>query len=194
MWELDHKEVWALKNWCIWTVVLVKTLESPSNCKEIQPVNPKGNQSWIFIGRTDAETEIPILRPPDAKNWLIRKDPDAGNDWMQEEKGKAEDEMIGWHRRWTWVWANSGSWWWTFAWHAAVPGVSKGWTRLSNWTELNWSSLSSLLDKYKLIYKYKLILDSITNSTDMNMSKLWEIVKDTEAWHPAVHRVAKRQK
>ena len=168
MWELDHKEVWALKNWCIWTVVLVKTLESPSNCKEIQSVHPKGNQSWIFTGRTDAETEIPILRTPDVKNWLIRKDPDSGNDWRQEEKGKTEDEMIGWHRRWTWVWASSGSWWWTVAWHAAVHGVAKGWTRLSNWTELNWSSLSSLLAKYKLI------LDSITNSTDLNMSKLGE--------------------
>ena len=87
MWELDHKEGWGPKNWCFWTVVLEKTLESPLDCKEIQPVHPKGNQSWIFIGRTDAEVEIPILWPPDAKNWLIWKDPDAGKDWRWEEKG-----------------------------------------------------------------------------------------------------------
>ena len=97
MWELDHKEVWAMKNWCFWTVVLEKTLESPLDCKEIQPVHPKGNQSWIFIGRTDAEAETPILWPPDAKNWLTGKDPDTGEDWRREEKGVTEDEMIGWH-------------------------------------------------------------------------------------------------
>ena len=99
MWELDYKESWALKNWCFWTVVLEKTLESPLDSKEIQPVLPKGNQSWIFIGRTDAETETPISWPPDAKNWLIWKDPDAGKDWRQEEKGMIEDEMAGWHHR-----------------------------------------------------------------------------------------------
>ena len=97
MWELDHKESWALKNWCFWTVALEKTLESPLDCKEIQPVHPKGNQSWIFIGRTDAEAYTPILWPPDVKNWLIGKDPDAGEDWRQEEKEMAEDEMVGWH-------------------------------------------------------------------------------------------------
>ena len=95
MWELDYKESWAPKNWCFWTVVLEKTLEGPLDCKEIQPVHPKGNQSWIFIGRTDA----PILWPPDAKNWLIGKDPDAGKDWRGEEKGTTEDEMVGWHHR-----------------------------------------------------------------------------------------------
>ena len=99
MWELDCKESWALKNWWLWTVVLEKTLESPLDCKEIQPVNLKGNQSWIFIGKTDAEAETPILQPPDAKNLLIEKDPNAGKDWRQEEKGVAEDEMIGWHHR-----------------------------------------------------------------------------------------------
>ena len=93
MWELD----WVLKNGCFWTVVLEKTLESPLDCKEIQSVNPKGNQSWIFIGRTYAEAETPILWPHDAKNWLIGKDPDAGKDWRQEEKGTKEDKMIGWH-------------------------------------------------------------------------------------------------
>ena len=94
MWELDHKESWALKNWCFSTVVLEKTLESPLDFKEIKPVNSKGNQYWIFIGRTDAEA--PIFWPPDVKNWLIEKDPDAGKDWRQE-KGRTEDEMVGWH-------------------------------------------------------------------------------------------------
>ena len=95
--ELDHKEGWAPKNWCFWTVVLEKTLESPLDCKEIKPVNPKGDQSWVFIGRTEAEAETPILWPPDAKNWLIGKDPDAGRDWGQEEKGTTEGEMAGCH-------------------------------------------------------------------------------------------------
>ena len=89
---------WALKNWCFWTVVLEKTLESPLDCKEIQPVNPKGNQSWIFIGRTDAEAEAPTLWPPDVKNWVIGKDPHAGKDWGQVEKGTTEDKMVGWHQ------------------------------------------------------------------------------------------------
>ena len=94
MWELDHKESWMPKNWCFWTVVLEKTLESPLDYKEIQPVHPKGNQSWIFIGRTDAEAATLILWPPDAKNWLIWKDPDDGKDWRREEKGMTEDEMV----------------------------------------------------------------------------------------------------
>ena len=98
MWELDYKESWAPKYWWFWTVVLEKTLESPLDWKEIQPVHPKGNQSWIFIGRTDAEAEIPILWPPDANNWLIWKVPDAGKDWMRE-KGTTKDEMVGWHHR-----------------------------------------------------------------------------------------------
>ena len=96
---LDYKESWVPKNWCFWTVVLEETLESPLDCKEIQPVHPKGNKSWIFIGRTDAEAETPILWPPDAKNWLLGKDPDAGKDWRQEERGTTEDEMVGWHHR-----------------------------------------------------------------------------------------------
>ena len=99
MWELDHKEDWAPKNWCFCTLVLEKTLESPLDYMEIQPVNIKGNQSWIFIGKTDAEAEIPILWPTDSKNWLIWKDPDAGKGWRQEEEGRTEDEMVGWHHQ-----------------------------------------------------------------------------------------------
>ena len=99
MWELNRKEVWALTNWCFWTVVLEETFESPLDCKEIQPVHPKGDQSWIFTGRTDAEAEAPVLWPPDAKSWLIRKDSDVGKDWKQEEKGTTEDRIVGWHHR-----------------------------------------------------------------------------------------------
>ena len=97
MWEFDYEESWALKNWCFWTMVLEKTLKSLLDCKEIQPVHPKGNQSWIFIGRTDAEAEALIHWSPYAKNWLLGKDPDAGKDWRQEEKGTTKAEMIGWH-------------------------------------------------------------------------------------------------
>ena len=141
MWQLDYKESWAPKNWCFWTVVLEKTLESPLDCKEIQPVHPQGNQSWIFIGRTDAEAETPVLWPPDAKNWLIGKDPAAGKDWRWKEKGITEDEPWGdgWivsPTRWTWVWIGSRSWWWT-----GKPGVlqSMGLQRVGHdWpTELN---------------------------------------------------------
>ena len=99
MWEFDYKESWAQKNWYFWTMVLEKTLESPLDCKEIQPVHPKGDQSWVFIGRTDVEAETPILWPPDVKSWLIGKDPDAVKDSGQEEKGRTEDEMVGWHHR-----------------------------------------------------------------------------------------------
>ena len=110
MCELDYKESWALKNWCFWTVVLEKTLESPLDCKEIQPVHPKGDRSWVFIGRTDVEAETPILWPPDVKSWLIGKDPDAGKDWLQE-KGTTEAEMVGWYSptQWTWVCVDSRS-------------------------------------------------------------------------------------
>ena len=111
MWELDHKESWEPKTWCFWTVMLKKTLESPLDCREIKPVNRKGSQSWIFLGRIDAEAETPILWSPNAKNWLTGKDPDSGKDWRQKEKRMTEDEMV-WMAsltQWTWVWASSRS-------------------------------------------------------------------------------------
>ena len=136
MWVLDYKESWASKNWCFWTIGLKKTLESPLDSKEIKLVNPKGNQLWIFIGRTDAEAEVPILWPPDATSWLIDKDPDARKDWRQEEKGEAEDETVGWNNRLSGH--ESGKPQEKVkdreAWHAAVHGAAKSWTRLSNWT------------------------------------------------------------
>ena len=144
IWELDYKESGAPKNWCVWTSMLEKTLESPLDCKEIQPVQPKGDQSWLFIGRTEAEAEAPILWPPDAKSWLTGKDPDAGKDWRQEEKGATEDKMVGWHL----MDANpmdmglGGLQEFVMdrkAWCAAVHGVTKSQTRLSDWTELNWT-------------------------------------------------------
>jgi len=136
MWELDCEENWVPKNWCFWTVVLEKTLESPLDCKEIQPVYPKGDQSWVFIGRTDAEAETLVLWPPHVKSWLIGKDPHAGRDWGQEEKGMTEDEMSGWHH---WLDAYEfGIWWWT-----GRPGVLQfmGSQRVGyDWaTELNWT-------------------------------------------------------
>ena len=138
IWELDYKESWMLKNWCFWTVVLEKTLESSLDCKEIQPVHPKGHQSWVFTGKTDVEAETPILWPPDAKNWIIGKDRDSGKDGGQEEKGTTEDETVGWHH-----WLDGHEF------EQALdiddghgdlaccsPWVVKSRTKLSNWTEL----------------------------------------------------------
>ena len=141
MWELDYKESWVLKNECFWTVVLEKTLESPLESKEIQPVRPKRNQSWMFIyGRTDVEAEAPILWPPDAKSWLIWKDPDAGKDWGQEEKGTTEDEMVGWHHwfnghgfRWTLGVDGQGGLMYCSSWGSKESDT----TEWLNWTQLN---------------------------------------------------------
>ena len=149
-------ESWAQKNWWFWTVVLEKTLESPLDCKEIQPVHPKGDQSWVFIGRTDVEAETLILWPPDAKKWLIWKDPDAGKGWGQEEKGTTEDEMVGWHH-----WLNGHGF-------GLTPGVGDGqggltccgsWgrkqTQLSDWTELNWAELWKMVAVGFSMYPYR---------------------------------------
>ena len=149
MWELDYKESWAPKNWCFWTVVLEKTLESPLNCKEIQPVHPKGDQCWVSIGGTDAEAETPVLWPPRAKSWLIGKDSDAGRDCRQEEKVTTEDEMAGWHH---WLAGREFEW---------TPGVGDGqgglvccdsWGR-KEWDtteQLNWTELRLQTSGYKM--------------------------------------------
>ena len=143
MWELGYKESWALKTWCFWTVVLNKTLESPLDCKEIQLVYSKVNQSWIFIGRTDAEAEALVLWPPDAKYWLLGKDFDAGKVWRPEEKGTIEDEMPGWHH-----WLNGRESEWTLGVIDGQGGLAccDSWGRKDsdttewlNWTELNWT-------------------------------------------------------
>ena len=146
MWELRNKESWVPKNWCFWTVVLEKTLESPLDCKEIQPVHPKGDQSCVFIGRIDFEAETPILWPPDVKSWLICKDPDAGRDWGQEEKGTTKDKMVGWHHR-----LNGHGFGWTVGVGDGQGGLAccSSWgrkeldtTEWMNWTEYSRSYIS----------------------------------------------------
>ena len=140
MWELDCEEGWAPKNWCFWSVVLEKTLESPLDCKDIQPVHSEGEQPWDFFGRNDAKAETPVLWPPHEKSWLIGKGSDAGRDWGQEEKGmkRGWDGWMASLTRWTWVWVNSGRWWWT-----GRPGVLRfmGWQRADMTEWLNWTEL-----------------------------------------------------
>ena len=140
MWELNYKESWLLKNWCFWTVMLDKTLESPLDCKEIQPVHSE-DQPWDFFGRNDAKAETPVVWPPHVKSWLIGKDSDPGRDWGQEEKGTTEDEMAGWHH-----WLDGCEFGWILGVGDGQGGLvccdsscPKNWTRLSDWTELNWT-------------------------------------------------------
>ena len=170
MWELDCEESWAPKNWCLWSMVLEKTLESPLDCKEIQPVHPKGDQSWVFIGRTDAKAETPILWPPHVKSWLIGKDSDAGRDWGQEEKGTTEDEMVGWHHR---LDAHEFEW---------TPGVGDGQGGLvccSSWglkesdtTErLNWTELTFIAWVFQHL---RFASDPILTSRSSDVSQSFE--------------------
>ena len=183
MWELDYKESWVPKNWCFWTVVLEKTLESPLDYKEIQSVQPNGDQSWVFPGRTDVEAETPIVWPPAAKSWLIWKDPDTGTDWGQEEKGMTEDEMVGWHHR-----LNGHGFGWT-------PGVGDGqgglaccssWGRKESDTieRLNWTELPLIIKQLILshhfvtfiILFFSLIFIYITHISNYHFPK-WVLTK-----------------
>ena len=181
MWELDCEEDWVPKNWCFWTVVLEKTLENPLDCKDIQPVHPKGDQSWVFIRRTDAEAETPILWPPHAKSWLIGKDSDAGRDWGQEEKGTTENEMAGWHH---WLHGCESEW---------TPGVGDGQGGLAccdsrgrkesghDWaTELNWTDTAKkmLAQRAYVISVGKWWKQDLNSKTQVLLTLLWHLPKE----------------
>ena len=171
-----------MKNWCFWTVVLEKTLESPLNCKEIQPAHSKGDQAWVFIGRTDAEAETPILWSPDAKSWLIWKDPDAGRDWGQEEKGTTEDEMVGWH-----LWLNVHEFGW-------IPEVDDGQGGLafcgpwghkeSDMTEqLKWTENKKAKGKNRKDFTCVFIIQQIFAQCHiLGVSNLWGLMSDDLRW------------
>jgi len=179
MWELDYKESWALKNWCFWTVVLEKTLESPWDCKEIQPVHSEGDQPWVFFGRNDAKAETPVLWPPHAKSWLIGKDSDAGRDWGQEEKGTTEDEMAGWHH-----WLNGHESEWT-------PGVGEGQVGLAcfdSWGRKESDTTERLNWTEQCLYKHS----GEGNGNPLQCSCL-ENPRDGGAWWAAVYGVAQSQ-
>ena len=153
MWELEHEETWVPKNWCFWTVVLEKTFESPLDCNKIKTVNPKGNQFWIYIGRADVESEASIIWPPDVKNWLTGKDPEARQDWRQEEKGMTEDEMVGWHH-----WLDGQEFRWTLGVGDGQGSLAWGSKELDmglqrvghDWaTELNWGAEERTWPQYQ---------------------------------------------
>ena len=175
MWELDYKESWVQKNWCFWTVVLEKTLESPMDCKEIQPVYSKGDQSWVLFGRTDAEAETSILWRPHAKSWLIGKDSDAGRDWGQEEKGMTEDEMAGWHHR-----LNGYEFKWTLGVGDGQGGLaccdSWGCKELDTTERLSWTELMHLHDFFSTEFSnWNLCILCLLNNTPNLIQKFLPI-------------------
>ena len=179
MWVLDCEEGWAPKNWCFWTVVLEKTLESPLDCKEIQPVHSEGDQPWDFFGKNDAKAETLVLWPPHAKSWLIGKGSDAWRGWRQEEKGTTEDEMAGWHHG-----LDGRESDWTLelvmhreAWRAAVHGVAKSWTWLRDWTTATWPTPSHLI----LTAAHTVVLSFLFQRREGGKAKSWNVSKVSKA-------------